>query len=81
MTNQSEVEEILMNFSNYVVESVTLEPTDVKNIKINLSQATKSILDLITKARIDELENFTYCGASKWEIDDRLNRLKRGQDE
>lgn len=33
------------------------------------------IANEVLKGKIEELENWTYCGASKWEIDERLTTL------
>ena len=37
--------------------------------------------DLTTKARIDELENWTYCGAEADEIKERIAQLKEQTNE
>jgi hypothetical protein len=50
------LDEILAGLSNYIVESIHLQPTPVEMIKLNQRQAKQAIKSLVTKARIDELE-------------------------
>lgn len=54
------LDEILAGLSNYIVESIHLQPTPVRMIKLNQRQAKAQIEALIAnqvrEARIDELE-------------------------
>jgi hypothetical protein len=44
---------------------------------VMVGNETIDLNKMVREARIDELENFTYCGASKWEIDERIKELTK----
>ena len=44
-----------------------------------LQQVFALIDQKVREARIEELENWTYCGADKWEIDARIEELNKAK--
>lgn len=52
------LDEILTSFKNYIVESITLQPTIVECRKLNERQASKELSKMLVEARIDELNSF-----------------------
>jgi hypothetical protein len=80
--------DILTKYGNYTTVKKDWDKFDgaeqfeiVGGNKRLLDEAVAAILSKLEsieqEARIDELENFTYSGASKWEIDERIAELKR----
>lgn len=57
MSFKKELEEILDAYKNYAVESITLQPTNVSEQKINKRQALTSIINLVDKDIIGETDD------------------------
>ena len=72
MSNEERLEDIAGRLYDFAVDNGDRNEA-VYSAKAEL---TKLIDEETTKARIDELENFTYCGAEADEIKSRIAELK-----
>lgn len=63
------------DFAEYILGK-TPEPSVSEAVAEAKSALTALFRKGEVEARIDELENYTYCGAEKYEIDERISALQ-----
>lgn len=70
LEKENELYIILADYSN------DLNQLKKRDGKLPAQAAVNRLQAIITQRCIEELESFTYCGAEKWEIDERIKQLK-----